>query len=60
MEVSIAFAAAMSCIMANRLLLNIRQTIRDREDVMWLSPRTTYWAGQMSSTGGELAETEEL
>ena len=51
-ETPIAFAAAMSCIMANRLLLNIRQTIRDREDVMWPSPYITSLEPQISQAEG--------
>lgn len=38
LEVPIVFAAAMSCIMGNRLLLNIRQSIRDRDGMVMPSP----------------------
>jgi len=57
MEVSIVFAAAMSCIMGNRLLLNIRQTVHGRDDTTLPLPHT---ARPLTSTRVEFAEMEEM
>ena len=49
----------MSCIMGNRLLLNIRQTVRDRDDMMLPSPHTAYGARQPTSAA-EFMEMEDM
>ncbi|KAF9648323.1 hypothetical protein BDM02DRAFT_3261085 [Thelephora ganbajun] len=59
-EVPIVFAAAMSCIMSNRLLLSIRQTVHDRDDVMLVSPHTAYRTGPFITTRVEFMEMEEM
>jgi len=57
-EIPIVFAAAMSCIMSNRLLLNIRQTVRNRDDVML--PSSQPIIVPFRAARGEFMEMEEL